>query len=179
MTTLRRIMMATVDIVTDVDREMMDRALLLAQEAADNGEVPIAAVIYHGRDIIAEAANNREATGDPTGHAELVAMRRAGEAMGSWRLLECSMVVTLEPCPMCAGAAVNARLARLIYGATDAKAGACETLYEIPTDRRLNHRVTVHGGVGAEESVALLAAFFTSRRGDSRGGSRGGSEGAS
>lgn len=157
--------MSTIDDVTDVDLQMMDRALLLARRAAEDGEVPIGAVIYRSDSIIAEAANNREATGDPTGHAEIVALRQAGEAMGSWRLQECSMAVTLEPCPMCAGAAVNARLARLIYGAEDAKAGACASLYEIPTDVRLNHRVTVHGGVGAAESAALLAAFFTSRRG--------------
>jgi tRNA(adenine34) deaminase len=150
--------------VSDVDVRMMERAISLARQAALNGEVPIAAIVYRGEEILAEAANNRERAADPTGHAEVVAIREAGRKLGEWRLSECSMVVTLEPCPMCAGATVNARIGRLIYGATDPKAGACETLYSIPNDPRLNHRVEMHGGVLADRCVELLRAFFKERR---------------
>jgi tRNA(adenine34) deaminase len=150
--------------VSDVDVRMMERAISLARQAALNGEVPIAAIVYRGEEILAEAANNRERAADPTGHAEVVAIREAGRKLGEWRLSECSMVVTLEPCPMCAGATVNARIGRLIYGATDPKAGACETLYSIPSDPRLNHRVEMHGGVLADRCVELLRAFFKERR---------------
>lgn len=151
-----------------IDLRMMRRALRLAAGAATKGEVPIAAVVWRERDgaieIVAEAANDREASGDPTGHAEIVALRRAGERLGSWRLTGCSMAVTLEPCPMCAGALVNARLDRCVFGASDPKAGACGTLYRIAEDPRLNHRVEIIGGVLAEESVALLQRFFRRRR---------------
>jgi tRNA(adenine34) deaminase len=151
------------------DLRMMRRALRLAAAAARAGEVPIAAVVWRrredGLEVVAEAANDREASGDPTGHAEIVALRRAGERLGSWRLTGCSMAVTLEPCPMCAGAMVNARLDRCVFGASDPKAGACGTLYRIAEDPRLNHRVEVRGGVLAKESVRLLQRFFRSRRG--------------
>jgi tRNA(adenine34) deaminase len=152
------------DGVTETDVRMMERAIELARQAALAGEVPIAAVIYRGDEILGEAANNREAMADPTGHAEIVAMRIAGRQLGEWRLEGCSMAVTLEPCPMCAGALVNARLGKLVYGATDPKAGACETLYAIPGDTRLNHRVEMHGGVLAPRCVELLRAFFKERR---------------
>ncbi|MFM1832717.1 MAG: tRNA-specific adenosine deaminase [Planctomycetota bacterium] len=154
--------------VDALDLRMMDRAIELARAAAGNDEVPVGAVVYRGDEIIAEAANNREATGDPTGHAELVALRLAGERLGTWRLDDCSMAVTLEPCPMCAGALVNARLGRLVYGAFDPKAGACCTLYEIPTDRRLNHRVEMIGGVEEARCAELLRAFFRRRRQEKR-----------
>lgn len=154
--------------VDALDLRMMDRAIELARSAANNDEVPVGAVIYRGDEIVAEAANNREATGDPTGHAELVALRIAGERLGTWRLDDCSMAVTLEPCPMCAGALVNARLGRLIYGAFDPKAGACCTLYEIPSDRRLNHRVEMIGGVEEQRCAELLRAFFRRRREEKR-----------
>ena len=147
-----------------VDLLMMDRAIMLAGEAARQDEVPVGAVIYRGHEIIAEAANNREATKDPTGHAEMVALRIAGERLGEWRLSDCSMAVTLEPCPMCAGGLVNARLDRLIYGAYDRKAGACRSLYEIPDDDRLNHRVTMIGGVQEARCAQLLRDFFRRRR---------------
>jgi tRNA(adenine34) deaminase len=150
--------------VSEIDVRMMERAIELARRAALDGEVPIAAVIYRGGEILGEAANNREAKADPTGHAEIVAMREAGKRLGEWRLEGCSMAVTLEPCPMCAGALVNARLGKLIYGATDPKAGACETLYAIPGDARLNHRVEMHGGVRAAACVRLLREFFRARR---------------
>ena len=150
--------------VSEIDVRMMERAIELARRAALDGEVPIAAVIYRGGEVLGEAANNREAMADPTGHAEIVAMREAGKRLGAWRLEGCSMAVTLEPCPMCAGALVNARLGTLIYGATDPKAGACETLYAIPGDTRLNHRVEMHGGVLAPRCIELLRAFFKERR---------------
>lgn len=154
--------------VLDVDLRMMERAIELARAAAGADEVPVGAVIYRGDEIIAEAGNNREATGDPTGHAELVALRIAGEKLGSWRLEGCGMAVTLEPCPMCAGALVNARLRRLVYGAFDAKAGACSSLFTIPEDRRLNHRVEMIGGVEEERCVELLRSFFKRRRAEKR-----------
>lgn len=154
-------------VLTATDRSMMQRAIELAKSAAEVGEVPIGAVIYRGDEIVAEAANDREATSDPTGHAELVAISRAGRALGTWRLSDCSLAVTLEPCPMCAGAMVNARLGRLVYGATDAKAGAVTTLYTITNDERLNHRVTVIGGVDAGRCRRLLRDFFATRRSDS------------
>jgi tRNA(adenine34) deaminase len=150
--------------VTAIDVRMMERAIALARAAGAAGEVPIAAIVYRGDEILGEAANNRERSADPTGHAEIVAMRMAGEKIGAWRLTGCSLAVTLEPCAMCAGAIVNARVARLVYGARDPKAGACETLYAIPTDRRLNHRVEMHGGVRAAACVRLLREFFRARR---------------
>lgn len=150
--------------ISEVDLRMMDRAIALAQAAADAGEVPVGAVVYRDDQVIAEAANNREATNDPAGHAELIAMRLAGEVLGTWRLSDCSLAVTLEPCPMCAGAMVNARLGRLVYGAVDAKAGAVTTLYRIASDERLNHRVVVIGGVCAAQCKRLLQGFFELRR---------------
>lgn len=154
--------------VDSIDLLMMERAIELARSAASVQEVPVGAVIYRGEEILAEAANNREATGDPTGHAELVALRMAGERLGSWRLEGCSMAVTLEPCPMCAGALVNARLERLIYGAFDRKAGACCSLFRIPEDQRLNHRVTMIGGVEEDRCAELLKSFFKRRRAEKR-----------
>jgi tRNA(adenine34) deaminase len=149
---------------TPTDLAMMKRAIALAAEAGEAGEVPVAAVVYQGQRFLAEAANNRQATADPTGHAEIVALRAAGPALGHWHLNDCSLAVTLEPCPMCAGAMVNARLGRLVYGADDPKAGACRTLYSIPTDPRLNHQVSVVGGVLADECAKLLSDFFEVRR---------------
>lgn len=149
---------------TEIDLAMMRRALALGDEAAAIGEVPVGAVIYRGDQIIAEAYNLRESDNDPTAHAELIAMRRAGEALGEWRLTGCSMAVTLEPCPMCAGALVNARLQRVVYGAADPKAGACHTLYRIPADVRLNHRVEIIHGVLEPDCRKQLQAFFRERR---------------
>ncbi|UCD76896.1 MAG: nucleoside deaminase [Phycisphaerales bacterium] len=142
----------------------MERAIDLARRAGETGEVPVAAVLYRGEAIVAEAVNARESTADPTAHAELLALSRAGRTLGRWRLIDCSLAVTLEPCPMCAGAMVNGRLGRLLYGASDPKAGACGTLFQIPTDERLNHRVTVIGGVLADRCAALLSDFFAERR---------------
>ncbi|MEX0886107.1 MAG: tRNA adenosine(34) deaminase TadA [Phycisphaeraceae bacterium] len=150
---------------TPVDTTMMQRALTLAHEAAAAGEVPVGAVIYRGEEIVGEAHNSRETDTDPTAHAEIVALRRAAARLGTWRMDECAIAVTLEPCPMCAGALVNARMGRLIYGAADAKMGAVDTLYAICTDARLNHRLTVVPGVMAEACVEVLQAFFQARRG--------------
>jgi tRNA(adenine34) deaminase len=146
--------------VTKTDVMMMERAILLARRAAADGEVPVAAVIYRGTDVIAEASNNREMARDPVGHAELMAIRLAAEALGEWRLNDCSLAVTLEPCPMCAGAIVNARVGRVLYGAIDPKAGACESLYRITSDPRLNHRPQLFPGVLEERCAELLREFF-------------------
>lgn len=146
--------------VSEIDLRMMERAIRLAARAAEGGEVPVGAVVYRGDEVIAEAVNNRENDRDPLGHAELLAIRAAGRCLDAWRLSECSLAVTLEPCPMCAGAIVNARVGRVLYGATDPKAGACETLYRITGDRRLNHRPEVIGGVYGERCAELLREFF-------------------
>lgn len=151
-------------IPTDTDLAMMARAIELASRAAEEGEVPIAAVIYRGEELVAEGWNRRENDHDASAHAEIVAIREAGRKLGQWRLNGLSMAVTLEPCPMCAGALVNSRMERVVYGADDPKAGACRSLYEIPGDRRLNHRLDVIGGVMSDECVALLRTFFSARR---------------
>lgn len=143
---------------------MMLRAIALARAAGARGEVPVGAVIYRAGAILAEASNDREASGDPTGHAEVVALRLAAIATGGWRLNGCSMAVTLEPCPMCAGALVNARVSRLLYGARDPKAGAVDTLYDLCRDPRLNHRIEVIGGVMGAHCGSLLTNFFRARR---------------
>ncbi len=150
--------------VTAIDLAMMERAIALADAAARMGEVPVGAVVYRGGQVIAEAANDREASRNPVGHAELLAMSEAGKKLGDWRLSGCTLAVTLEPCPMCAGAMINARLDRVIYGAADPKAGACQTLYKIPSDGRLNHRVEVVSGVLAEKCSRQLKDFFKVRR---------------
>jgi tRNA(adenine34) deaminase len=149
---------------SEIDLAMMARAIELARQAAAIDEVPVGAVVYRGAEIIAEASNNREASKNPVGHAELLAVAEAGKRLGSWRLNDCSLAVTLEPCPMCAGAMVNARLGRLIYGAADPKAGACHTLFNIPTDKRLNHCVKIVGGVLSDQCARLLTEFFQRRR---------------
>jgi len=150
---------------------MLERALLLARRAALKGEVPVGAVLYRDGEILGEAANEREGDADPTAHAEIVALRRAGRHVGEWRLGGARMAVTLEPCPMCAGALVNARVAQLVFAAHDPKAGACGTLYEIPIDPRLNHRLQVCGGVLHRRAAAQLRGFFAARRRRDRPGS--------
>jgi len=144
----------------------MRRALEVAGDAVGSGDVPVGAVVLDPAGaVIASAANARERDGDPTAHAERLALRAAAGALGSWRLTGCTLVVTLEPCTMCAGALVLARVARLVYGADDPKAGAVGSLWDVVRDRRLNHRPEVTAGVRAEESAALLRAFFRSKRG--------------
>jgi tRNA(adenine34) deaminase len=157
---------ANAAIPTQTDVAMMQRALELAQEAAAMGEVPVGAVVYEtdtGK-ILSEAFNRRETDRDPAAHAEHIAIRDAARAIGDWRLNHCTVVVTLEPCPMCAGLIVNARAGRLVYGTTDPKAGAVHTLFEITTDDRLNHRVEVVGGVLGEACSDVLTAFFRQLR---------------
>ncbi len=145
----------------------MARALDLARRAAAMDEVPVGAVVWEtdtGR-VLGEGFNRREIDNDPSAHAEFLAIQRACVAIGDWRLNHCSLAVTLEPCPMCAGLIVNARVGRVVYGADDPKAGACRTLFELTTDARLNHRVELIAGVQAEASAELLRAFFRARRG--------------
>ena len=154
--------------VEDADISMMRRALLAAHDAAERGEVPVGAVVARGSEILAVAANDREATGDPTAHAELLAIREAAKALGGWRLTGCTLYATLEPCPMCAGAAHAARLSRLVYAAPDPKAGYAGTLHNIPADNRLNHTISVEGGVLEAEAARTLRSFFKNRRGRPR-----------
>jgi tRNA(adenine34) deaminase len=142
----------------------MRAALDEAQAAFDAGEVPIGAVIVHDEQIIAAAGNQRETLQDPTAHAEIIAITQAAETLGSWRLLDCLLYVTLEPCPMCAGAIVQARIPLVFYGATDPKAGGCHTLFQITSDVRLNHQAVVMGGILQEESRHLLREFFAQQR---------------
>lgn len=147
------------------DRLWMQQALAEARSAALHGDVPIGAVIVDagGREL-ARAHNRRELDADPTAHAEIVALRAAALARGHWRLDDCTAFVTLEPCAMCAGALVNARIARLVYGAPDPKAGGIHSLFQLSDDPRLNHRFEVSAGLCADESVALLQAFFQALR---------------
>jgi tRNA(adenine34) deaminase len=149
---------------SETDIAMMRRALLAAEEAAEKGEVPVGAVVARGEQILAVAANEREATGDPTSHAELLAIRRAAAATGGWRLTGCTLYATLEPCPMCAGAVHASRLSRLLYAAPDPKAGYAGTLHNTPADARLNHTLIVESGLLQESAAALLRDFFQYRR---------------
>jgi tRNA(adenine34) deaminase len=143
----------------------MREALDLASAATGWGDVPIGAVVLSADgDVVGTGSNVRERDGDPTGHAEIVALREASRAVGEWRLSGCTLVVTLEPCTMCAGALVLARVDRLVFGAYDEKAGAVGSIWDVVRDRRLNHRPEVIGGVLAEESAALLDAFFSAQR---------------
>ena len=146
------------------DHEAMGLALAEARLALDHGDVPVGAVaLIEGR-VVAADHNRREELGDPTAHAELLVLRVAAVAAGGWRLGAVTVVVTLEPCPMCAGALVAARLGRLVFGAADPRAGACGSLYNLCSDPRLNHDVPVTHGVRAPECAALLADFFAARR---------------
>jgi tRNA(adenine34) deaminase len=147
------------------DDDAMQLALDQAAEAAEHGDVPIGAVVVRDGELIAARHNERELTGDPTAHAEVLAIRDAARVVGHWRLLDCTLYVTLEPCVMCAGALVNARIGRLVFAAADPKAGAVASLYQVCSDPRLNHRPPVSAGVRAEDAGALLRAFFADRRG--------------
>jgi tRNA(adenine34) deaminase len=146
------------------DHHFMQLALEEASRAPAVGEVPIAAVLVRHGDVLASAHNLRESLQDPTAHAEMIVIRKVAEQLRSWRLTETVLYVTLEPCPMCAGAIVQSRIGRLVFGAWDPKAGACGSLFDIPADRRLNHRVEVVGGVLELESQSLLQDFFRSKR---------------
>ncbi|MCG9127399.1 tRNA adenosine(34) deaminase TadA [Candidatus Poribacteria bacterium] len=142
----------------------MKKALLLAKQAGEEGEVPVGAIIVKNNTDLAAAYNLREQTGNPIAHAEMLAMQQASKEVGNWRLTDTILYVTLEPCPMCAGAIVQARIPRIVYATADPKAGAAGTLYNILQDERLNHQVDVVSGVCAEESSAVLKSFFKDRR---------------
>src|SRR6184192_1040774 len=147
------------------DDEAMAAALTEAEQAPAHGDVPVGAVVVVDGLVVASRHNERERIGDPTAHAELLALRDAAQAGGDWRLADATLVVTLEPCPMCAGAAVAARVRRLVFGAPDPKAGACGSLYNLCADPRLNHEVEVTAGVQRERVSQLLSTFFASQRG--------------
>ena len=142
----------------------MRAALREASKAFDEGEVPVGAVIVHGDRVIARAHNEREKLNDPTAHAEMIALTQAAAALESWRLVGATLYVTLEPCLMCTGALFNARIDRVVYGAADAKAGACGSVYSVGLDSSLNHRFDVEGGVLADECGGILREFFSMRR---------------
>jgi len=147
-----------------MDESWMAEALAEARRAADEGEVPIGAVVVFDGRVVGRGRNARERLNDPTAHAEIHALQEAARSLGRWRLTGATIYATLEPCPMCAGALVNARIDRLVYAVPDPKAGAAGTLFEIPTDPRLNHRVEITTGILAQECGDLLKEFFRSRR---------------
>ena len=158
-----------VDLEHDADeqesyRESMRLALSEAERAMEADEVPVGAVIVRGHQVIAAAHNQRETLADPTAHAEMIAITQAASALGDWRLTECTLFVTLEPCPMCAGAILQARIPHVVFGALDPKAGSVTSLYQLLEDRRLNHTASVTGGVLAEECGRLLRDFFAAQR---------------
>jgi tRNA(Arg) A34 adenosine deaminase TadA len=146
------------------DERWMGEALALARQAQARGEVPVGAVVVRAGIIIGRGGNAPIVGSDPTAHAEIAALRSAAESMGNYRLPDCEIYVTLEPCAMCAGAIMHARLARVVFGASDPKTGACGSVIDLFADRRLNHHTSVHGGVSAEHCGALLSAFFAARR---------------
>ncbi len=146
------------------DEHFMKEALAFARIAFSEREVPIGAVVVREGKMISRGRNRREALADPTHHAEIEAIREAARSVGNWRLEGATLYVTAEPCPMCAGAAVNARIARIVFGCPDPKAGYCGSLGNIPQDERLNHRCAVEGGLLARESAELLQLFFQARR---------------
>jgi tRNA(adenine34) deaminase len=154
----------SLDRLMESHRRWMDRALDAAESAYEAGEVPVGAVVVRDDQVIGRAHNGVEERNDPTAHAEMRALRAARDALGTRFLPECTLYVTLEPCPMCAGALVWTRLGRLVFGAFDEKAGAASTLYTIPQDDRLNHQVDVISGVRADRSARLLRRFFADRR---------------
>ncbi len=148
------------------DEIYMSMALDQARRAAEIGEVPIGAVVVCDGAVVADGMNRREIDHDPAGHAEFLAIREASQRLGRWRLSDCTVFVTLEPCPMCAGLMHQARIARCVYASPDPKAGALGSLYDLSSDERLNHRFDVSSGILAEESSALLREFFRKLRGE-------------
>ncbi|MCL2504211.1 MAG: tRNA adenosine(34) deaminase TadA [Coriobacteriia bacterium] len=155
------------------DESYMQLALAQARQAGVLGEVPVGAVVVCSGEVVAKGFNRRESDHDPTAHAELIAIRSAAVALGRWRLADCTIYVTLEPCPMCAGAMHQARIARCVYGADDPKAGALGTLYDLHDDERLNHRFAVARGCLEQESAVLLREFFGHLRGAGKSAERG------
>lgn len=148
----------------EIHERWMRLALDHARRAFEMDEVPVGAIVVHDDRVIGEGFNQRETLHDPTAHAEMIAITQAAEVLQSWRLIGCTLYVTLEPCPMCAGAIVQARLPQVVYGTTDQKGGACHTLYQITSDERLNHRSQVIGGVLRLECAAVLQEFFAQQR---------------
>ena len=146
------------------DEQWMDVALMAAAEAGHAGDVPIGAVLVHEDEVMALAGNRREQDSDPTAHAEILVLRAAGHKLGSWRLQDCTLYVTLEPCPMCMGAAINARIGRLVFATRDPKAGAAVSCYHLGSDERLNHRIMITEGVRNREASEMLTRFFASLR---------------
>jgi tRNA(adenine34) deaminase len=146
------------------DEQWMQHALILAERAQVHGEVPVGAVVIRDNEIIGEGWNQPIGTFDPTAHAEIVALRDAARRLGNYRLPDTTLYVTLEPCAMCSGAILHARVARVVYGATDPRAGAAGSVFDILTTERLNHRVAVTGGVAASQATACLHRFFKARR---------------
>ena len=143
----------------------MERALTFARRAAEEGEVPVGAVLVGGAgDVLAESGNAPIATHDPSAHAEMLVLRAAGAVLGNYRLPNTTLYVTLEPCPMCAGALVHARVARVVYAAADPRSGACGSVFDLTQSSELNHRIEVTGGLMADESSQLLTGFFSERR---------------
>lgn len=153
-----------------IDQEYMQIALQLAQRAAVAGEVPVGAIVVKDDVIIGRGSNRPITDNDPTAHAEICALREASNTLGNYRLLGCTLYVTLEPCAMCSGAIQHARIARLVYGASDPKTGACGSVINLMNDARLNHHTAVTGGILAEQCGAMLSRFFAERRGNSRSG---------
>lgn len=152
--------------MADKDREYMQLALERAKLAPALGEVPIGAVLILDGQVLAEVHNFREAWQDPTAHAEVVAIREAASRLGTWRLTGATLYVTVEPCSMCTGAIIQSRISRLVFGAKDPKAGACGSVFNLPDERRLNHKVEVVGGILEQESQELIQAFFRRLRDD-------------
>lgn len=153
-----------IDDVIDWDQMFMRKAYGLAEQAMEEDEVPVGAIIAHDGKVIGAGWNQREALSDPTAHAEMIAITQAASALSSWRLENCTMYVTLEPCPMCSGAILQSRMPRLVYGAPDPKSGAVDSLYRLLDDPRLNHRSEVTAGVMATECGAILSHFFQQKR---------------
>ena len=147
-----------------MDEHYMLLALREADRAAEAGDVPVGAVVVHGGEVIGIGRNERELTGDPTAHAEIIALREASRKLGNWRLLETVLYVTLEPCAMCAGAIVLSRVPRVVFATTDPKAGAAGSVFDVLAEPRLNHRPEVHTGLFADEAAAQLRDYFAARR---------------
>ena len=152
------------EVILKTDEDFMRRAIALARAAADAGEVPVGAVVVVAGRIIGEGCNRPVAGNDPTAHAEVEALRAAAAALGNYRLSDATLYVTLEPCAMCTGALLNARVARVVFGAWDPKAGACGSVFDLPREPRLTHRLDVFGGVCSDECGELLRDFFAARR---------------
>lgn len=156
--------MTQITLGEDQDQAFMREALVEAKIAYGLGEVPIGAVVVHGKKVVGRGHNMRETWRDPTAHAEVIAIRQASAQLQAWRLTDCTLYVTIEPCPMCAGALVLSRIDRLVYGATDLKAGAIESLYNIASDTRLNHQVPITAGVLEQECGDMMRRFFRNLR---------------